>query len=60
MQKIEIKCLNSKGGRNGIPGLQPLLHERVYDSKGIAVAITTTQFFMPSYLVREESGCKEK
>lgn len=58
MEKIDIRCLNSKGGRNGKPGLQPSLHNRVYDSKGISAAITTSQFFMPGYLVREEKGDK--
>ena len=45
-------CLNSKGGRNGIPGLQPSLQDRVYDSNGIATACTTSPFFMPNYLIR--------
>lgn len=46
-------CLNSKGGRNGIEGLQPSLQDRVYDSNGIATACTTASFFMPNYLVSE-------
>ena len=47
----EIKpiCLNSKGGRNGVEGLQPSLNDRVYDSDGIATACTTSPFFMPNY-----------
>jgi DNA (cytosine-5)-methyltransferase 1 len=47
----EIKpiCLNSKGGRNGVEGLQPSLNDRVYDSDGIATACTTSPFFMPHY-----------
>ncbi len=53
---IEPKCLNPKGGRNGIDGLQPSLCDRVYDSDGIAVAITTSQFFMPGYLIKQENG----
>lgn len=40
-------CLNSKGGRGGIEGLQPSVQDRVYDSQGISTAITTS--FMPSY-----------
>lgn len=39
-------CLNSKGGRNGIEGLQPSLQDRVYSSSS-SVAITTS--FHPSY-----------
>lgn len=50
---IKPICINSKGGRNGIDGLQPSLKDRVYDSKGISVAITTSPFFMPLYLVEE-------
>ena len=47
----EIKpiCLNSKGGRNGVEGLQPSLNDRIYDSEGIATACTTSPFFMPHY-----------
>lgn len=41
-----------QGGRNGIDGLQPSLQDRVYDSNGISTAITTSQFFMPNYLIR--------
>ena len=44
-------CLNSKGGRNGIEGLQPSLKDRIYDTNGIATACTTSPFFMPNYLV---------
>lgn len=40
-------CLNSKGGRAGIEGLQPSLQDRVYDSNGISTAVTTS--FMPSF-----------
>lgn len=42
-------CLNSKGGRNGVEGLQPSLKDRVYDSNGIATCCTTSNFFMPNY-----------
>ena len=42
-------CLNSKGGRNGVDGLQPSLKDRVYDSNGIATCCTTSNFFMPNY-----------
>ena len=42
-------CLNSKGGRNGIEGLQPSLKDRIYDSSGLATCIATSNFFMPNY-----------
>lgn len=41
------KCLNSKGGRKGIEGLQPSLQDRVYDSDGISTAVTTS--YMPNF-----------
>ena len=50
---IDLKCLNSKGGRNGIEGLQPSLTDRVYDSNGVATACATSTYFMPGYLVSE-------
>ena len=40
-------CLNSKGGRNGIEGLQPSLQDRVYDSEAISTAVTTS--YMPNF-----------
>ena len=42
-------CLNSKGGRNGVEGLQPSLKDRIYDSNGIVTCVTTSDFFMPNY-----------
>ena len=42
-------CLNSKGGRNGVEGLQPSLKDRIYDSNGIATCCATSNFFMPNY-----------
>lgn len=42
-------CLNSKGGRNGIEGLQPSLKDRIYDSNGIATCVATSTFFNPNY-----------
>lgn len=42
-------CLNSKGGRNGVDGLQPSLKDRIYDSNGIATCCATSNFFMPNY-----------
>lgn len=55
-QKLKVQtnkpiCLNSQGGRKGIEGLQPSLKDRVYDSNGIACAVTTSEFFMPNYLI---------
>lgn len=50
----EVVCLNSKGGRNGINGLQPSLCNRIYHSENIATAVTTSQFFMPNYLVKRK------
>ena len=44
-------CLNSKGGRNGIEGLQPSLQDRIYSSSSSSVAITTS--FHPSYTDKE-------
>lgn len=45
------KCLNSKGGRNGIEGLQPSVQDRVYDTDGISTSITTS--YMPSILEKQ-------
>jgi DNA (cytosine-5)-methyltransferase 1 len=45
----ETICLNSKGGRNGIEGLQPSVKDRVYDSNGIAACVATSTFFNPNY-----------
>jgi DNA (cytosine-5)-methyltransferase 1 len=42
-------CLNSKGGRNGIEGLQPSVKDRIYDSNAIAPCVTTSEFFMPKF-----------
>ena len=42
-------CLNSKGGRNGIEGLQPSRKDRIYDSNGIAATIATSDFYNPNY-----------
>jgi DNA (cytosine-5)-methyltransferase 1 len=40
-------CLNGKGGRGGVPGLQPSLQDRIYDSNAISTAVTTS--FMPYF-----------
>lgn len=44
-------CINSKGGRGGVVGLQPSVQNRIYDSNAIATAIT--QCYMPSYIDSE-------
>lgn len=44
-------CLNSKGGRGGVEGLQSSLQDRIYSSEGISTAITTC--FNPNVLVNE-------
>lgn len=44
---LEPVCLNSKGGRNGISGLQPSIQNRIYDSNYISTAVTTC--FMPFF-----------
>ena len=46
-------CLNSKGGRGGVEGLQPSLKDRIYDSNGIATACTTSEFFLPNYTTKD-------
>ena len=48
---VEPVCLNSKGGRGGVEGLQPSIQDRVYDSNAVSTAVTTC--FVPSYLVEE-------
>lgn len=49
IKKDKPICLNSKGGRNGIEGLQPSRKDRVYSSDGIAVTIATSDFYNPNY-----------
>lgn len=54
----ETICLNSKGGRGDIDGLQPSLQDRVYSVDGISVAVTTS--FMPSILVLENNNDRKQ
>jgi DNA (cytosine-5)-methyltransferase 3A len=49
-------CVNSKGGRNGIPGLQPSLQDRIYLDEGKFTAITPS--FMP-YVITIDSHHSE-
>lgn len=44
-------CYNSKGGRKGIPNLQPSVKDRIYSIYGISTCITTSIFYMPKYLL---------
>lgn len=48
-------CLNSKGGRGGIPNLQPSLENRVYSSEGVSTALTTA--FLPSIAEDDTERC---
>lgn len=47
-------CVNSKDS----DGKQPSLHNRIYDSDGIATACTTAPFFMPSYKIEEPQALR--
>lgn len=44
---IEPVCINSKDET----GKQPSLSDRIYESDAISTAITTSQFFMPNYML---------
>lgn len=44
---IEPICINSKDET----GKQPSLSDRIYESDAISTAITTSQFFMPNYML---------
>lgn len=54
MKIAEPICVNSKDS----DGKQPSLHNRIYDSDGIATACTTAPFFMPSYKVEEPQALR--
>lgn len=41
----EPVCLNSKSGRNGVPGLQPSTQDRIYSVNGKSTAVTSS--FLP-------------
>lgn len=53
-------CLNSKGGRKGIPNLQPSRKDRIYSGGGVAATISTSEFYNPSYLIYEEEKENEE
>ncbi len=59
VKELKTICLNSKGGRKGIEGLQPSLQDRVYDSNGLSTSITTS--YLPSVAIKEatKKGYKE-
>lgn len=44
-------CLNPKGGRNGIPGLQPSIKDRVYAPNGVMPTVATSEFFNPNVAI---------
>lgn len=44
-----VTCLNPKGGRGGVEGLQPSLQNRIYDAEGITPALTAT--YNPSFAI---------
>ena len=46
-------CINSK-----VNGKQPSLSKRIYDPKGVATAVTTGDFFMPTYLIPSDNHGK--
>lgn len=52
---VEPKCLNPKGGRAGVKGLQPSLQDRVYSPDSVSIAVTTA--FMPSILENNGNIC---
>ena len=51
MNNQEPICLNSRGGRGGVPDIQPSIKDRVYSVDGVACCIATSEFFNPCYLV---------
>ena len=51
---VDPVCLNPKGGRNGIDGLQPSRKDRVYDSQAIAATIATSEFYNQNYALLGE------
>lgn len=53
LARNETICLNSKGGRNGIEGLQPSRKDRIYDTNGVAATIATSDFYNPYYKIEQ-------
>lgn len=39
-EPVKPICINSKGGRGGVPGLQPSIQNRIYSPEGVATAVT--------------------
>ena len=58
-ERDETICLNSKGGRNGVEGLQPSRKDRVYSSDGVAATIATSDFYNPYYKIEPEFNFPE-
>lgn len=45
--RCETLCINSK-----VNGKQPSLSNRIYDTSGVAAAVTTSDYFMPRYQIK--------
>lgn len=56
---IRPVCLNPKGGRNGIEGLQPSIKDRVYSTDSIACALATSDFFNSNYAIKIKEATKQ-
>lgn len=54
---ISTECINSKGGRGGVEGLQPSLQDRVYIADGISTAVTAA--YRPKIAIKAETGIRQ-